>query len=139
MAVGIVFGLAQIPVPEFVFDIMDTSSTCLGPCSMLLAGIVISEFHIPSLLKNKSIYFAAALRLLIIPISVGYVLKLLSVPMSAITTTVLLLSMPCGLNSIVFPKNIGEDCRGGAGLAMISSVLSCITIPIVLTIFGISF
>jgi predicted permease len=130
MALGMIFGLAAIPVPDFIYGIMDSASGCLGPCSMLLAGMVISEFHIPSLMKNKSIYITAALRLLVIPITTGYILKLLSAPQSAITTTVMLLSMPCGLNSIVFPKNIGEDCRGGAGIAMITSILSCLTIPL---------
>ena len=37
--------------------------------------------------------------------------------------------MPCGLNTIVFPKLIGEDCKPGARLALITHVFSIVTLP----------
>ena len=137
MLLGIVTGLFSIPIPDFAYKIMESSGACMGPCSMLLAGIVISEFKIKPLLTNFSTYATAALRLLAIPLLIGGILKLVQAPEAVFNTAVLLFSMPCGLNSIVFPKSIGEDCRNGAGIALITSVLSCLTIPLVLFIFGI--
>ena len=46
--------------------------------------------------------------------------------------------MPCGMNTIVFPKLVGQDCRTGAGLACVTSILCCITIPLCLWLFGIT-
>ena len=43
---------------------------------------------------------------------------------------VLIYCMPCGLNTIVYPKMIGEDCRPGASMAMISTVCCLATIPL---------
>ena len=37
--------------------------------------------------------------------------------------------MPCGLNTIVFPRLVGEDCKTGARLALISHVFALISIP----------
>jgi predicted permease len=49
----------------------------------------------------------------------------------------LVLAMPCGLNTIIFPKLVGEDCEIGASLACVSTILSCISIPLVLAVFGV--
>ena len=138
MALGMLAGLIEIPIPDYAFGILDTASRCMGPTSMLLAGIVISEFKLKSLLTNVSTYITAVLRLLVIPLAVGGILKLVNAPQVVLSTAVLLFSMPCGLNSIVFPKAIGEDCRAGAGIALITTILSCATIPLVLFIFGIN-
>jgi len=50
---------------------------------------------------------------------------------------VVLLAMPCGLNTIVFPKIVGEKCDIGAGLAFVSNIAACITIPLVFALFEI--
>ena len=39
--------------------------------------------------------------------------------------------MPFGLNTIVIPSAAGKDTTVAAGLAVLSHLLSCITIPIV--------
>lgn len=49
----------------------------------------------------------------------------------------LLDSMPCGLNTIVFAKNVGGNCEIGASSALISNVPACISIPVVCAIFNI--
>ena len=37
--------------------------------------------------------------------------------------------MPCGLNTVIFPKFVGEDTSTGARLAFLSHFISCATIP----------
>ena len=74
------------------------------------------------------------LRLVVLPLAVGLVLSRFCAPeVSAVA--ILLYALPCGLNTVVFPRLIGEDCRLGAGLAMISCILSCFTIPLICRIF----
>ena len=138
MLLGIVTGLCALPIPDFIYSIMNDLSACMAPVSMLLAGIVISEFSFKSLLSDPAPYITSVLRLILIPLSVGGILLLVGAPKEVLTVAVLLFSMPCGLNTIVFPKSIDEDCRPGAGIALISSLFSCITVPIILSIFGIA-
>ena len=47
---------------------------------------------------------------------------------------VLMYAMPCGLNTIVFPKLVGEDCSTGATLALMSNLLAVITIPLCISL-----
>lgn len=131
---GCISGLLSVPMPEVINQVLSKGSSCMGPCTMLLAGITISEFSIKSLLVDKRTYFVVLMRLLIIPCTVGFVSSLFC-PKEVVMSSLLIYAMPCGLNTIVFPKLVGENCSIGASLACVSTVLSCITIPICLTLF----
>ena len=136
VVLGVVVGLLGIKLPTVAITVMDRASGCLGPVSMLLAGITVSEFPLKELLKDWKTYVVAALRLLVIPMALGLLLMPFGNPV-LIQCAVLLFAMPCGLNTIVYPKLVGEDCRIGASLACISNVLACVTIPLVCALFKI--
>ena len=135
MLLGAIAGLFAIPIPSVAYSIMNKAGACMGPISMLLAGIVVSEFNFKELLSEKKIYIVTALRLFIVPVLIG----LITAPFSKTVTevAVLIYAMPCGLNTIVFPRLVDEDCRLGAGFALLSNILACLSIPIVLNLFSI--
>ena len=135
MLLGAFAGLFEIPIPSVAYSIMSKAGACMGPISMLLAGIVVSEFNFKELLSEKKIYIVTALRLFIVPVLIG----LITAPFSKTVTevAVLIYAMPCGLNTIVFPRLVDEDCRLGAGFALLSNILACLSIPIVLNLFSI--
>lgn len=129
---GCAVGLSGIQLPSVATTIIDKAGACTAPISMLLAGVTISEFDIKSLLTEKRAYIMSFLRLLGIPLVMFALLKLTGLS-SFLTTTMLVFAMPCGMNTIVYPKLIGEDCKLGASMALISTVLSLITIPLCMT------
>ena len=133
---GIAAGLLKIELPTVVGTVMDKAGACLGPISMLLAGIAVSEFRMPELLRDWKAYVVTLLRLLVIPMLLGAALIPFRNPVLT-QCAVLLFAMPCGLNTIVFPKMVGEDCGIGASLACISNILACVTIPAVCAVFQI--
>lgn len=136
MILGIAAGLSGLPMPNVLMGAVGKASSCMAPVSMLMAGIVISEFRLRDLLRQPRTYILTALRLVVIPILLGSALSLLGRP-EIVESAVVLLAMPCGLNTIVFPKMVGENCEIGAGLAFISNILACATIPLVFALFGI--
>ena len=139
LVVGMLLGLTGTGeiMPSLVYGVLDSASACMAPVSMLLVGIVLSDFKIPKMLKDIRTYIIVALRLVIIPIALGGLLLLVAPP-SVVRSAVILYAMPCGLNTVVFVKNAGGNCEIGAGLALVSSILSCISIPLVMMLFGIS-
>ena len=126
---GMAVGLSPITLPEIFTSALSTSSSCVAPVSMLLTGMTLSAFPLRSLLTDPKAYALVAVRLLGLPLMVFAVCKLLSLD-SIIMPATLMACMPCGLNSIVFPKLIGEDCSSGAKLATLSHLFSVLTIPI---------
>lgn len=144
--IGAAVGISGIPLPSAVTGISASASACMGPVSMLLAGIVMSDFKPLQLLKQKRTYVLCALRLLVIPFAVGGAVWLIGSALSltdnavfnaVFTCSVFFVSMPCGLNTIVFPRLADKNCEIGASLAFVSNILACVTVPTVLTAFGI--
>lgn len=136
---GIAVGLSGLPVPAILTQMLSSASSCVGPLSMLLTGMTLSAFALRELICDGKAYIFSALRLVILPLGVlGFCLLLgLTglVPDSVLPSAVMMACMPCGLNTIVFPKLVGEDCRIGARLALLTHLFSCLTIPIWLSVF----
>lgn len=133
MAIGAGVGLAGWQLPNVVSSVVTNGSNCMGPISMILAGITISDYDIKDLLRNKTSYSVVLFRLILIPLILCFGLKAF-VSKEILMIVVLLYSMPCGLNTIVFPKMTGEDCRPGASMAMISTVACLLTVPLCIQI-----
>lgn len=136
MVIGMIIGLSGITLPTVVTSILDTSRACMGPTAMILAGIAISRFNFKEIMSNWRVYYVTVYRLIIIPLFFGIALKFIF-PMYVVQAAVIILSLPCGLNTIVYPELVGEDCKIGAGLALVSSIFCCATIPVVFNILGI--
>ena len=130
---GAVFGLLNIKLPGTFETFVNKSANCMAPVSMLLAGITLSEFDIKYLISDKKTYIISIIRLVLIPIVIMIVLKQFFDD-TIVRTAVLLCAMPCGLNTIVFPKLIGEDCETGAKLAFVSNIIAILSIPVMLNL-----
>lgn len=127
---GVLVGLSSIRLPSVATLFLTKSAGCMAPVSMLLAGLTISQFDLKGLVLNKKAYVMCALRLLVIPMVIFFVLNAVTDNTILIRTALLFYAMPCGMNTIVFPKLVDEDCSTGASLALLSNVLSMLTIPI---------
>lgn len=130
---GCVVGLTELKLPEIAYNVLDTAAGCMAPISMILTGMTISQFRLGDILADKKAYIVSGIRLIALPVAVALSLKLFC-DTETILAAVIVYAMPCGLNTIVFPKLVGEDCRSGAALACISTVSACITIPLCLTL-----
>lgn len=128
IVIGLVFGLCGWKLPDMLTTAVSSASACVGPLSMLLTGITLSTFAFKDLLSNKTAYIFSALRLVVIPAVAYFTCR--GARLDWLAPMVLIITcMPCGLNTIVFPKLIGEDCKPGARLALITHVFSLITLP----------
>jgi len=134
--IGSLIGLSGLELPDFVSNFLSVASAPMGPCTMLILGMTLSEYKFKKLLKNPVNYIVAIIRLVVIPASFVTLFKLLGLT-NVIMPALIVYSMPCGLNTVVFPKLVNEDCETGAALTLISTALSMLTIPLMLTLFGI--
>lgn len=137
MLLGSIFGLSGLKLPHFALDFLSVASAPMGPCTMLILGMALSEYRLKKLLKAPMNYVISLLRLVVIPAIFVTAFKILGLN-NVIMPALIVYSMPCGLNTVVFPKMVGEDCETGAALTLISTTLSMITIPFMLTAFGIN-
>lgn len=135
MAAGIVLGLLSPRLPAFLTGAIGTLGSCMSPVAMLLTGITIAGIDLKATLKNLSIYAVSFLRLLALPLLFLAAAAVLKLPRGLAVCIVAAQAMPLGLNTIVIPSAYGRDTSTAAGMALISHLLSGVTIPAVFALF----
>lgn len=122
---------------------------CMGPVAMLLAGFTVARYDIVKMLKNKKVYIATALRLIVIPAVIvagifgikELIASILGVEINHFVLFLVFFSIgtPLGLNTIIFPEAFGGDPSTGASMAMISHTLCVISIPLMYALMCVVF
>lgn len=124
---------------SFIGETITTLADCMAPTAMLVAGITVAKYDIPSMLLNKKVYVATFLRLIVLPAILTaityFALRILSGMGLYLNHSILYMvifgyATPLGMNTIVFPEAFGGDASIGASMTLISHVLCVITIPI---------
>ena len=91
--------------------------------------ITLSEYKLKEVLLVPKVYVASAIRLIVIP-AVIVLISSFFLPKHWLLIEAMVFAMPCGLNTVVYPKLIGRDAHLGAGLTIVSSVSTIITLPL---------
>ncbi len=136
IVVGAFLGLtnAKDYLPAFVSSTVSNLAACMGPLAMVLTGFVIGHYNVNVLLKNKKVYIATALRLIVFPLLFVAILYLLNADKTTIMLAFIAYGTPLGLNTVVFPAAYGGETYTGASMATISHTLCVISIPVFYTI-----
>lgn len=135
LILGAVCGLLSVPLPKFITTAISSAGACMSPLAMLLTGFVIGEYSLKTLASDKKVYLASVIRLIILPSAFIAVLLLLKTDKDIIRVALCATAMPLGLNTVVFPAAYGGDTTPGAGMALVSHLISVITIPVMFSIF----
>ena len=135
LILGAVCGLLSVPLPKFITTAISSAGACRSPLEMLLTGCVIGEYSLKTLASDKKVYLASVIRLIILPSAFMAVLLLLKTDKDIIRVALCATAMPLGLNTVVFPAAYGGDTTPGAGMALVSHLISVITIPVMFSIF----
>ncbi len=131
MWVGMVIGIANISVPSFANNLVTSLGNCMSPIAMLLTGMTVARSNLFEILKHKSIYVISIIRLIVYPFIFIGLTKIFNMDKTLIICALCSLAMPLGLNTIVIPSAYGKDTRIASGMALVSHILSCITIPVI--------
>lgn len=135
MIIGMVIGITNPPLPPFVSSAASSLGGCMSPIAMLLTGMTVAQIDLKKTFRKASLYVVSAIRLLFIPIAAIIILSFIPISYPLKLCTVCNLAMPLGLSTVVIPSAYGMDTSEAAGMALISHLMSCLTIPFVFMLF----
>lgn len=135
LILGAICGLTAVPLPNFLTSAVSSAGACMSPLAMLLTGFVIGGYSLKKLASDKKVYLASAIRLIILPTIFMLILLALKTDNAIIRAALCATAMPLGLNTVVFPAAYGGDTTLGASMALISHLISIVTIPVMFAIF----
>ncbi len=134
MIIGMALGLSGIgaALPEWTSSVVSTAGSCMSPIAMLLTGITVSSISLKKTFTNLNIYLVSILRLIVFPLAFIAIMRFFpGFDRTIYICAVCSLAMPLGLNTIVIPSAYGKDPTVASGMALISHLLSCGTIPLI--------
>lgn len=128
---GMVLGLLNVPMPDFLNDVLVSAGNCMSPVAMLLAGFVLGSFPLGKLLSSFRAYWMSAIRLIVIPAIFGVGLWLCGARDIWLLLPLVVYSMPLGLNLVVYPESQGMDASDNARMCCVSYIMAIAVLPLV--------
>ncbi|MBR5295129.1 MAG: AEC family transporter [Clostridia bacterium] len=128
---GIFMGLTGFRFPAFLSDAVEATGACMSPACMLSIGIVLGSFGIKELLSGIRPYVYGLIRLILLPALFGVILFFIGIREVYFSIAMASLSLPVGLNVVVFPESFGMDSSKNAKICFVSILMSMITLPFV--------
>ncbi len=138
MLAGILVGLSGLRLPSSIVSVVQTAGNCMSPIAMMLTGITIASIDLSKVFRSWNIYLLTVLRLIVYPLVGLAVLILLPLPNVYKICAVCALAMPLGLSNVVIPAAYGMDTTKAAAMALVSHVLSIITIPLMFILLNLA-
>lgn len=116
-----------------VANVFSLFANAVGPLSMTLLGIKLAEMKMKELFLDYRVYLSSALKLIVYP-AFGFCIMLLMSTFMDIEpirlNLVALSAMPIANNTMMFVSMANKDTSLAAKEVMISTILSCVTIPL---------
>ena len=128
--IGIVIMILKINVPSFIIDTTKIVGDMTAPISMIIVGSILSNVNVKDIFKEKSIYYGALIKLIIIP-SILYLISILIKDKSnVINTLIILQGMPAAAMTSILAADYNTEKEYSAIVVFVTTLLSIITIPI---------
>lgn len=135
LVMGMVCGVLDIKLPQEVTTVISMGSNCMAPMAMILTGVVFASKDLKNMLSNPKVYVACVSKMLIIPLIVVIVMSRFEIPENISNLIIPTLTLPTGLNSVVFPEANGGDSQTGAQLCLVSTAICLIAFPLVFSFY----
>nr|WP_208293484.1 AEC family transporter [Zophobihabitans entericus] len=131
---GLLFNFSGLPMPEFIDKPTSMISTMAAPLSLLVLGMGLAEYRITDGLHISSVI--CFMKLLVQPLVVWLLALALGLPTLETNVVVLLGSMSIGINVYLMARKFDALKAPIASSLIISTVLSSVTTPLILTIIA---
>ena len=142
IAIGLVLFAAGITLPPVLQTAMSGLSGCMGPLSMLVIGILISDTDLKQVFLGRRIYWIAFLRLILYPLLVLPLILVLGrlFPLEDginILTVLLLSSIGPAASTVTQQAQFFRNPNSGyvSSINVLTILLSAVTMPLILWVF----
>lgn len=135
--IGFLVFLFHIKFPEFIKKPLEIMSSTMTPLAMFSIGAFLTETNIKSVFKDYKIIFNSSIRLIVFPVISILIIKLFHISEDIKGILILLEAMPVASTVAIFAKQFNSDYELASKGIFLSTLLSLITIPIIMSIFSI--
>ncbi len=128
-AFAISFFVLGVKLPPLVSDTVDNLAAMNTPLSMIVLGTYLAKIKLSTTFKNKLLYMAVGMRLVIIPLITLLIIKIFPINDMAGKAILIASACPAAAVTSLFASNYGLDATFGSEIVSVSTLLSIATIP----------
>lgn len=132
--VGLIIFFGKITLPSVILGAIDSVASICTPLSMLVIGAMLSGMSIKEMFGERKIYILSLIRLIFLPFMIfiltKYILKLQDDWL--IIIPVVVAGMPVASNAAMMASAYESDAKFASQVVMITTLISCISIPILI-------
>lgn len=134
IAVGLALFLSSVTLPEVLAAPIGHLAALNTPLPMIIVGFYLADTHLLDALKDKKVYWCIFLRLIAVPLlSLGGLL-LCGVRDTLLVSVVIAASAPVAAAATMFSTKFDQDVELSVNLVSISTILSILTMPLIVSL-----
>ena len=139
--VGVLLFLLNLPLPTVIAGTMKSIASTIGPLSMFVAGMLMGEQNLLAVLRIRSIWKVAFLRLIALPLVVLCIFKysglaaLVPDGQSILMISLLAASAPAAANVTQIAQVYGHEGDSAGALNVITTLLCIGTMPLMVLLY----
>lgn len=126
----------NIPIPALIDDTVDTVANATVPLSMMSIGLSLGSVPIKDAFIHKRLYALSALRLIVCPLLVWFVLHFIVADPIILGIIVVISACPSAVVCSILGIKYGRDGIEASEMIFLCTVLSVITMPLLMTVLG---
>ncbi len=127
------FGITLPPILANTIEYVGGATVFL---SMMLLGVSIARSNFAASLRDARIWGYVALRMLLVPVGIVYLMRALHFDSTATLAMCLMASVPVGNLPMIQAEKIGEDTKILSSAIAVTTVLSIATITVFMALFS---
>ena len=120
-------------IPEFVSQPLTMIGNITVPAALLIIGSSMSHLPLRALLGNATVYTTTLLRLVVLPIGMFFLCRTLGFDAFSTSINTVVIAMPVATYGTILCLRYGRDTMLMAEVTFITTLLSMITIPLLVS------
>lgn len=134
VVIGLIIFIFSIKLPMVVSKTLSQVGGMTTPLSMIIVGAILAETKIKDALLDFKLYYSAFTALIIAPLIAFAVTKVFGMNKTVIEVVTILVAMPTASITPIFAEKYGGDKELASKCVFLSTILSLITIPLVISV-----
>lgn len=132
--IGIIMMIFDLKLPKIILASVNSIGSMTGPISMIIVGALSYKVNIKEHLKDWTVYYGIAVKLIMIP-AVLYFISLLIRDRTIVSNSVIILaSMPAAAMTSIFADSFNTKKDYAAVIVVATTLLSVFTLPVLLRV-----
>lgn len=125
----------HIPMPTIIAETCDMVGSVTTPIAMLLIGATLANINVKEIFTEVRLYPYTIIKQIIIPVIAYPILSRCIQDPYILGITLIMLAMPVANSAVLFSSEYGGDVELAAKSVFITTLMSVVTIPAIVSIF----